>query len=443
MIDEESMNAVKRYIHRQKLTKLRVGIIEDPTLVREYDRDGTPINYDPMEVKVGPGEIDGDSQQVRGVNIVNTITGQVSIRWLDGDGGGHILPQGQEIEQYVNQTINSLGLRDSVEPILNLSMGLWGGLHPGTGYLTIAGLEFMPPAGSVVIVGYTARERGVILGYFLPNYTRIFNSTSSQYTALNPGEVRLTSYGGSYIHLKNLPNNSKYDETLQVSDVEIGHTLGGFISYSSVRGDKNGQYKVYHPSGANFVIDDEGGIALYSPPIEDFTEDNLGIVSGFISILKNGAIAIKAAMDMTIGVATSLFLRIKDQLDIVTNSLVAKVSAGSNITLNAVDLSAAGKVNVSAYEDANFIFNKSVSIDCRTGLKLSAGGKIKITQDGSISFISQKGNIDLIAVGSVENSSGGVCTAQTVCPVTGFHIGAIGNTVRASNIAPSVPGAPL
>lgn len=179
--------------------RLRVAIIDNPEIKREqYSK----IN--PLDIK----------------NIINLNTGNVVLRWVDMPGGiirGNDLGgkwehnkkyehNGVNLHTDINEYTEFEGQTDpySMAQPENRHYSEWDIssrremvqlTHPfiwqdSTNY---CGFNYIPPVGSMVIVGFKKFGHPVILGY-VPTHYAVAKPT------LKPGELVMKGYGSNYIH---------------------------------------------------------------------------------------------------------------------------------------------------------------------------------------------------------------------------------------------------
>lgn len=151
------------------------------------ERNGTKI--DPLKVE----------------NVINMNTGKVVIKWVDFN-GGVVRPEqfGYPSEGYLEdwkyfpekddkypekRTLNCYNHdKASDKEMLELSHAfIWSN---GSNW---CGMNYLPPIGSVVIVGFKKNNMPVILGYVPTNYNRCT-------PFIKPGETVIKGYGDNYIH---------------------------------------------------------------------------------------------------------------------------------------------------------------------------------------------------------------------------------------------------
>lgn len=150
-------NALRKPPYDGKLDKygdvrLRIGIIDNPTIKRDPNARIDPL--DPY-------------------NVINMTTGKVTIRWMEQPGG---LIRPDEFGSYGKNG------EESDREMLTLS-------HPviWADDRNWMGLNYVPPIGSVVIVGFRKHNIPVILGFLQPNY--------QVNDPIDPGEIMIKGYG--------------------------------------------------------------------------------------------------------------------------------------------------------------------------------------------------------------------------------------------------------
>lgn len=408
---------------------LRVGIIDDPRIVRKKDQDGNldpPL--DPLLHKAEEFELD----------IVNTATGCVAIRWIDGGLGGGVLLPSEPVDNLHD------ALSKAVEIVPSLCTGIWGGQHPVTGQLTVCGYEFMPPVGSVVLVGFIRGGKPIILGYWLPHYSSLFNKQNSRYPTLTPGEIRISSFGGSYIHITNSKENSKNEGDQQISDILIQHVKGSNIRISSKVDDQYGELAIMHGSGTGIVFTDKGGMEFRQKSFDDNTADSPQ--SRFSLNGTDGSSAIESIGDISLKAHTYLTANGNGIMIDSSKELSVKANENSSFNFNK-------SLNFSVNETLLLTTNKKAFLNFKGGLQIEAngnslikgGGDLLVRRSGNIDMRTSTGTITLVGVTApgIGPSAAGIVTANTFCPITGPHIGAIGNSCKASTLAPIAPNAPM
>lgn len=154
--------------------QLRIATIENP--MRSIN---SPISKDPLETK----------------HVVNLSTGKVCLRFNDMSvGAGVLKSEGRRPNQNLSyssddRTLNELYDSDNTQnipltyPFIFANATNW------------CGINYMPPVGSKVVVGFGKLGMPIILGYL----TEAFKI---QTPPLLPGEVCIKGWGGNYIHWK-------------------------------------------------------------------------------------------------------------------------------------------------------------------------------------------------------------------------------------------------
>lgn len=140
--------------------RLRIGIIDNPTIKRTEEGRIDPI--DPY-------------------NVINMTTGNVSIRWLEQEGG---IIRPAEFGEYGQD-----GETSDREPITLTHPMIWA-----SEAYNWCGIHYMPPVGSVVIVGFRKHNIPVLLGFLQSHYQVVF--------PLELGEMMLKGFGNNTSHWK-------------------------------------------------------------------------------------------------------------------------------------------------------------------------------------------------------------------------------------------------
>lgn len=153
--------------------RLRLGIVDNPLIKRSSDKAIDPI--DPY-------------------NVINLQTGHITVRWLEQDGGivrsssfGKFGKEGEDSDK------ESLKL---THPMIWANDSNW------------CGINYLPPVGSVVVVGFRKHNQPVVLGYIQPHYEVV--------TDIELGEIMNKGYGNTTSHWK------MHDEQEHKSWVEEG-----------------------------------------------------------------------------------------------------------------------------------------------------------------------------------------------------------------------------
>ncbi|MNB89373.1 hypothetical protein D3C75_364040 [compost metagenome] len=141
--------------------RLRIGIIDNPTTTRNSN-----TKFDPLKSN----------------SAVNLSSGKVSIRWLEYDGGLIRPPEfstkgGDDYDDFSDREMLSL-----THPIMWNDEVNW------------MGINYLPPVGSVVVVGYRKNNLPVILGFLQQHYQVC--------EPLKLGELMIKGYGQNSSHWK-------------------------------------------------------------------------------------------------------------------------------------------------------------------------------------------------------------------------------------------------
>lgn len=200
---------------------LDMSILDAMNALYEHDQikansNTTPVNVTPDrfdEVRIRLGQIDNYLIERNGSkidplkvdNVINMNTGKVVIKWVEYN-GGIVRPEqfGYPSEGYVEdwkyspekdskypeeRTLNCYNHdKASEKEMLELSHAfIW---NNGSNW---CGMNYLPPVGSIVIVGFKKNNMPVILGYMPTDY-----KSCNPY--IKPGETILKGYGSNYIH---------------------------------------------------------------------------------------------------------------------------------------------------------------------------------------------------------------------------------------------------
>lgn len=150
-------------------------------------------------------------------DVINLNTGNVTLRWVDMPGGiirdKNMAGKWEHNKEYEDSNVDkhenidenntgsnayAKGLpenRDYDEWIINSRREMVQLTHPfiwadSTNY---CGMNYIPPVGSMVIVGFKKHGHPVILGY-VPTHYAVCKPV------LKPGEITMKGYGNNYIH---------------------------------------------------------------------------------------------------------------------------------------------------------------------------------------------------------------------------------------------------
>lgn len=159
--------------------RLRLAIIDNHEIIREqYSR------IDPLNTK----------------KIINMNTGELTLRWIDLP-GGIIRPTGTNNDlvgtwkYHKDKDKPNPEDREFDEWEITSRREMVSLTHPfiWANDKNYCGFNYIPPIGSVVIVGFKKHGFPVILGY-VPTHYKIF------YPVLKPGEMVMKGYGNNYTH---------------------------------------------------------------------------------------------------------------------------------------------------------------------------------------------------------------------------------------------------
>lgn len=137
--------------------RLRLGVVDNPTLVRKGEGRLDPINSN---------------------KIVNTSNGKIAIKWIEESGGIIRPPEfGGGDDDFSDREMLTL-----THPIMWADDSNW------------MGINYLPPVGSIVIVGFRKNGLPVLLGYLQQHYQVMY--------PLELGEMGIKGYGQNYAHWK-------------------------------------------------------------------------------------------------------------------------------------------------------------------------------------------------------------------------------------------------
>ncbi|MDF2533956.1 MAG: hypothetical protein K0R18_113 [Bacillales bacterium] len=140
--------------------RLRIGIIDNPMIKRTEEGRIDPINP---------------------YNVINMTTGNITIRWLEQDGG---LVRPPEFGEYGQD-----GEGSDREPLTLTHPMIWANESNNW-----CGINYMPPVGSVVIVGFRKHNLPVLLGFLQSHYQVTY--------PLELGEIMNKGFGHNTSHWK-------------------------------------------------------------------------------------------------------------------------------------------------------------------------------------------------------------------------------------------------
>jgi hypothetical protein len=171
-IDYEYGQTKKASIDEHYDICLRIATIDNPTVNRV-----SPIGNNPLDT----------------TNTVNENVGKVCLRF-EGLGSGilNIGGEGKSDESDYSynaedRTLNESGNTSTRETVSLTYPFIWSGPS------NWCGINYLPPVGSKVIIGFAKNNRPMILGYLNENYKMC-------YPPLKPGEIMTKGYGNNYIH---------------------------------------------------------------------------------------------------------------------------------------------------------------------------------------------------------------------------------------------------
>lgn len=155
--------------------RLRLAVVDNPEIKRnKYDK------IDPLNTK----------------GIVNHNTGNITLRWLDSP-GGIIRPQetggdwkyNEKKDKYDpdEREFDEWSITSRREQVQLGHPFIWSNDSNWCGF------NYIPPVGSVVVVGFRKQGMPIILGY-MPTHYKIC------YPVLKPGEMTMKGYGNNYTH---------------------------------------------------------------------------------------------------------------------------------------------------------------------------------------------------------------------------------------------------
>ena len=307
----------------------RIGIIDDPFSLKTdkyinevrhpllgstWDKDLDPNDVNPKDVpenKQFTTKVQKSSEEYA---PVNRFTKKVMVRWLDDMGGLAKKPAKKEYQSPSGHTIKGYGKYERALVSMS-SSGFYAGRRndngEGNGPHVWAGYDFMPPVGSIVIVGFRRGQEPYIINYVQDSGTWLTPRMSQKAQELGPensiiqngfdvdvdgpaktdpfhptisplnmGAARMGSYGGSYFLADNDSDNYTKRSRAQKADIGIFHSLGSFMQiHSDTISDKedfpgdspdkadnvnqaNGTITLQHNSGSYFEIGDGGSMLL-------------------------------------------------------------------------------------------------------------------------------------------------------------------------------------
>lgn len=407
--DQIIMNSNKKPVN--------VGVTDDYSEVRlrlaqidNYLIERNGKNIDPLKVD----------------NIINMNTGKVTIRWIDYN-GGVIRPErfGYPSEGYMEDW-KYFPEKDSKYPekrtlecynhdkasdkeMLELTHAfIW---NNGSNW---CGMNYLPPIGSIVIVGFKKGGLPVILGYVQSDY-------SSCTPFLKPGETVIKGYGDNYIHWRlsnKLDINVKskkgdkdlddpyekdvYDNSVEMwmrfdcktrniiidvnqtdsgdkkrttievkpenfkittKDLDKDSTSSFNLSTKDIYGNVNGIGKIYIGNNETSISNGGGKIKIDSSNIDITTGGQLNINASSLNVISNESASLNAQkLSITSNSNTSLNtneLNIKSSSGIVINGSTIVLDASSGVTIDGT--------NINLNSGSNIILNAPGSIEGSAG----------------------------------------------------------------------------
>ena len=304
--------------------RLRLAIIDNYESKREK-------GYDPLDIK----------------NVINLNTGLVTLKWLDSS-GGVMRPNEMGGEWIYNaenaqlnpedRTLNEWYIQSRREMVQLTYPFMWSNDK------NYCGINYIPPVGSIVIVGFKKLGLPIILGYLSNNYKTL-------YPVLKPGEISIKGYGNNYIHNR---QSDKIDLTAWSEkgpdkyDIDDPHKT-----------ENKGNYKMWIRINAN-----NGNINLIARDYGEITTfTGNAAIESLITISPN-----KIISSYNYG-ASVISQEMIDGENIITN-IVGESSitqTGSKITFNAKDIE---------FNSDNFIINNTKNINITNNDTLIIDSKI-------------------------------------------------------------------
>lgn len=170
-------------IGKNDIYKLRLAMIDNPEINRDAESDNHITLNDPLNI----------------TGIFNMNNGYLTLRWLDSNGGQindkdysgiweHITAL--QTEEPDCRKFNEWNISSKRENVQLTHPFIWSTSENWCGF------NYIPPVGSVVIVGFLKKgNTAVLLGFLPQNY-----KATTPY--LKPGEILLKGYGGNRIHFR-------------------------------------------------------------------------------------------------------------------------------------------------------------------------------------------------------------------------------------------------
>lgn len=161
-------------VDEYKDVRLRIGIVDNPTVTRKNGEKLNPLNP---------------------IGAVNMDSGKICVRWIDEQGGIVRPPSFKGKQEYTTKTIEGHGVVADVESDTG-SVEMLTLTHPmmWANQTNWCGINYLPPVGSVVVIGFKRHGLPVLLGFL-----------QSHYEVCHPiklGEIMIKGYGKNYTHYK-------------------------------------------------------------------------------------------------------------------------------------------------------------------------------------------------------------------------------------------------
>lgn len=155
--------------------RLRLAIIDNHEFKRGKDTEFDPLN---------------------GRYVLNTNTGKIAIKWIDlprgvlrpsNLGGEWRYERHNDSYNPENRDYNEYSIKSRREMVELTHPFLW------SNYENYCGFNYLPPVGSIIIVGFRKQGIPLILGYLNSNF-------KACYPSLKPGEMTMKGFGNNYSH---------------------------------------------------------------------------------------------------------------------------------------------------------------------------------------------------------------------------------------------------
>lgn len=362
-----------------------------------------PDKFDEVRIRIGQIDnylIERNGQKIDPLKtdqIINMKTGKVVVRWIDYS-GGIIRPEqfGYPSEGFTEpwtyypdkdskypekRTLDAYNHdKASDKEMIELTHAfIW---NNGSNW---CGMNYLPPVGSIVVVGFKKNNLPVILGYLQTDY-----STAKPY--IKPGETLIKGYGENYMHWR-------WSDKL---DIHLNTTKDKIDLDDPYKNDKYPNtiemWMRFDCYTRNIVIDvnqlDEG--SQKRTTIEVKPES--------VNINSNDG---NNKSSFTVS-PTDIYGSSGDSNFYVSPSKVTMASNGSNILVSSSDISikSAGTVNIQANSGININSNSNIDITSNSNINMTSSG-IDIDSNGTI-ILSSSGTTTLTNSATTINSSGNV-----------------------------------